>query len=107
MPNGGDRNWIRLCAAVDGFRLRYGRWPTRVRLLPEALQDIRDHILSPADYDRVTRQLRLIPANAGMIAEDDLGGRYDYGSEGFPSAQPDIRAETWFGNPELNPDLGW
>ena len=107
MPNGGDRNWIRFCAAVDGFRLRYGRWPTRVRLFPAALEDIRDHILPPAAYERVVRQVRLVPDEVGMVAEDDLGGRYDYGSEGFPKAEPDIRAHTWFGNPALNPDLGW
>ena len=108
MPNRGDRNWIRFCAAVDGFRLRYGRWPTRVWLFPAALEDIRDHILPPAAYERVACQVRLVPeADAPMIAEDDLGGRYDYGKEGFPSADPDIRAHAWFGDPKLNPDLGW
>jgi len=28
MPNGDDKNWVRLCAALDGFFGRYGRWPT-------------------------------------------------------------------------------
>ena len=34
MPNGADKNFVRLCAALNGFRLRYGKWPTRVVIYP-------------------------------------------------------------------------
>jgi hypothetical protein len=33
MPNGIDKNWMRMCAAINGFRARYQRWLVRVRRL--------------------------------------------------------------------------
>ncbi len=36
MPKGNDRNWLRFCAAIDGFRCVFGRWPVRVRPFPDA-----------------------------------------------------------------------
>jgi len=38
MPNGIDRNWIRLCGAIDGFKMRFGFWPTKV-FLPQIILD--------------------------------------------------------------------
>jgi len=43
MPNGDSKNWIRFCASIDGFRARYGSWPTKVRVpnfFIEELQEI-------------------------------------------------------------------
>ena len=97
MPNGYDANWVRLCAAVDGFRARYGRWPTRVRLFAVALADIRDNLFTSDDFARITEKIALVPDNAGMIAEDDSGARYNYGQEGFPKPRPTPSADEWFG----------
>src|SRR5688572_24138566 len=97
MPNGHDKNWIRLCAALEGFRMRHGRWPTRVRLWPGALADIRDHLLTPEDFAKVAAKLQLIPEDAPMIAEDDTGAMYNYGEEGFPNQRPTPRAIEWLG----------
>jgi hypothetical protein len=101
MPNGEDKNLIRFLAAVDGFRARYNRWPTRVRLFPGALKDL-EHILSPTAFRALTTQLTLVPdPKAAMIAEDDEGGRYHYGQEGFPSMRPKPNAWEWLGSPGL------
>ena len=97
MPNGHDRNWVRVCAAVDGFYIRYGRWPTRVRLFPVTLADIRDHLFTPNDYARITSKVSLVPDEAPVIAEDDSGASYSYGKEGFPKRRPSPSAEEWFG----------
>lgn len=97
MPNGHDKNWIRLCAAIDGFRVRYGRWPTRVRIFPESLADIRDHLFTPDDYAQITSKVALVADQAAMIAEDVQGGSYDYGHEGFPSELPTPSAAEWLG----------
>jgi hypothetical protein len=97
MPNGHDRNWVRVCAAVDGFYIRYNRWPTRVRLFPVALADLRDHLFTPDDYARITSKVSLIPDDAPVIAEDDTGASYNYGKESFPKRRPSLSAEEWFG----------
>jgi hypothetical protein len=39
-----------------------------------------------------------------MIAEDDLGGRYHYGQEGFPPQRPTPNAAHWLGGLEFRSD---
>jgi hypothetical protein len=105
MPNGGDQNWIRLCAAIDGFWLRYKRWPTRIRINPVSLEDLRTHVFRPDIFASIERRLHFSPDDkAGMIAEDETGA-YDYGNEGFPNERPNPDAARWLGNPPLNPGL--
>ena len=86
MHFGSDRNYVRLCGAVDGFRVRYGRWPTTARLWPGCIEVLRG-CLSDAGFAKVEARLRLV--------EDEEGRSYDYGSLGFPPVQPDIPAGEW------------
>jgi hypothetical protein len=65
--------------------------------MPASLADIRDHLLTPSDYARITSKVMLIPDDAPMIAEDDRGGAYSYGHEGFPKERPTLTAEEWLG----------
>lgn len=104
MPNGHDKNWIRLCAAIDGFRSRYGRWPVRVRMHEMSLRDF-DFLFTREDLARISAKAALVPDEAPMIAEDDSGARYNYGEEGFPERAPDIRAAAWLGvRPKPEPE---
>ena len=97
MPNGYDRNWIRLCAAIHGFRDRYGFWPTRVRMSALALEDLRQNVFTPEAMRKIEQQIQLIADEASMVAEDDLGRQYSYGREGFPRGERVVHAETWLG----------
>jgi hypothetical protein len=95
MPNGHDKNWRRLCAAIDGFRARYERWPTRVLVHPRCLADIRDRLLTSEDYESVCGKVSLIEDDGPMIAEDDLGNRFSYGNEEMPKERPTPGASDW------------
>jgi hypothetical protein len=96
MPNGHDRSWVRLCAAVDGFRHRYGRWPTRIRVFPASLGFLRD-LFTDEDFAAITAKVELVPDEAGsMVAEDEDGASYNYGREGFLGARPSPCAAEWF-----------
>jgi hypothetical protein len=97
MPNGHDKNWVRLCAAIDGFRGRYGRWPKRVRLSQQVLTNIRDSLLTPEDFALLGTKVELIADEVPIVAEDDLGGTYNYGREGFPRERSNPRAADWLG----------
>jgi cold shock CspA family protein len=94
VPNGHDKNWVRLCGAIDGFRVRYGRWPTRVRAYPMSLRDF-DFLFTPEDLARIRAKIALVGDDLPMIVEDDSGAQYDYGREGFPVQAPDVRAADW------------
>ena len=105
MPNGDDKNWVRACAAIDGFRSRYGRWPTHVRLFPGALENLRDHVLTPAGFELVMGVVELIADDrAPMVAEDATGASYNYATEGFAERMPDEPTRNWFGNAILRPN---
>ena len=105
MPNGDDASWVRICAAIDGFRARYGRWPVRARLFPEALSGLRDHVLTPQGLALVATVVDLVADDtAPMIAEGAKDESYNYGQEGFP-ARLDEPAREWFGQAILIPDL--
>lgn len=97
MPNGADKNFVRLCAALNGFRLRYGKWPTRVVIHPISLEDLREHVLSSRDFRVVAAKVHLVEGDAGFRAEDDEGNEYHYGEEGFPDEEPTLSARDWLG----------
>jgi hypothetical protein len=97
MPNGADKNFIRLCAAIDGFRICYKAWPKAIRLPEGAIADLRDHVLGPQAFAKVEAKVRLIPDNAFMVAEDGTGRTYEYGEMAFPDQEPDVCTRDWLG----------
>ena len=107
MPNGYDRNWIRLCAAIDGFRSRYNRWPTRIRLFPGILSNLQERVFTPKTFQKIEERIQFVPDEAPIVAEDDQGAQYSYGDEGFSRTEPDVDARTWLGVSPDRPDPGW
>lgn len=78
MPNGIDKNLVRLCVAVDGFRQHFGRWPERVVLPALSRADIRS-LLSADQWAAVEARLGLVAGEATFRAEDDDGNWFQYG----------------------------
>jgi hypothetical protein len=75
MPNGDDATWVRVCASIDGFRTRYGRWPTRVRLFAGALENLRDHVLTPAGFEVVIGIVQLVADDQAPMVADGCNRR--------------------------------
>ena len=96
MPNGHDKNWYRLCGALDGFRSRYGRWPTRVCLPSIIMNDLRN-LFAGRDFLTLTSKLQFVLDDARIVAADEDGGKYSYGDEGFPDHRPNPSAAEWLG----------
>ena len=96
MPNGESKNWIRFCAAIDGFRSRYGKWPTAVRVL-DFFPDELKSVLSGSDHAKLLSKIKVIGDNSPFIAVDESGNAYDYGREGFPNLKLNVRASEWLG----------
>jgi hypothetical protein len=108
MPNGSDKNWVRFCAAIDGFRVLHGRWPKRVRLMPLAFVDLASHILTPLGFALVSSIVELVPDDdVVMVAEDNSGAEYNYGERGFPEGEVNPPTCEWFGAAVMRPDLEW
>ena len=95
MINDEGRNWIRMCAAVDGFRARYGARPTMIKIPSEIIDDLRID-LGDEMFEKVATRVKFIADETGFIAEDNQGRQFDYAQEGFSKGSPDIPAATWF-----------
>lgn len=96
MANGEDKNFIRMMAAINGFRVKYNKWPTHIRTYPGIIEDIENYVLGPESFKLLTNKLKLIKDNDYMmLAEDTEGNKYDYESNGFPEKEPDIQAYIW------------
>lgn len=111
MPNGAEKNWVRMCAAIDGFRARYGRWPKRVRVHPMIFANLVGHVLTPIGFAVVSAVVGIEADTSSepeltLVAVDDDGCAYDYGRDGFPEGFEDQRAQEWFGSAILHHGLG-
>lgn len=100
MPNGIERNWIRFLKVIEGFRVRFGCWPTRLTLPPYII-DYLPKFLTQEEFSKIEEKLELIPDDRLIIAEDNEGRRHDFMKEGFPS-HPDVNPSQWLG---INPLL--
>jgi len=94
MPNAKFNNWVRFCAAIDGFRSRYKRWPESIKV-PKPFPDELERLLSEDELSLLASKIRIIEDNSPYIAKDGAGNSYSYGDEGFSDETPDIRAQDW------------
>ncbi len=95
MPNGEDKNWIRLCAAIDGFKVRFGHWPEEV-CLPQSVINGFDHAdFKPESMSKIREKITLTGKDVPFVAQDAQGNQYCYGDEGFPKRRPKVDAKTW------------
>jgi hypothetical protein len=103
MPNGHDRNLVRLKLAVEGFRTLHGHWPSRVRLEQGYIDDFRG-LLTEQGYRQLVSKLDLVPDwVSGMRAEDDQGASFTYGVDDDPEIPRDVNAGEWLGQLSMKP----
>jgi hypothetical protein len=97
MPNGDDKNWVRLCATLDAFYARFGHWPDRVRIRTECFDLLRDFELGPAAFRGIQEKIELSPEDGiTFIAEGGEGLRLEYDGEHGPFGNP-VPARDWLG----------
>jgi hypothetical protein len=103
MPNGHDRNLVRLLLTVEGFRARYQRWPQRIRFRQGYIDNLQ-HILTEEGFLNLTSKLKLVADDVdGIFAEDDLGGVFSYGQPLSTDGEPDIPVQEWLSDLQQKP----
>ena len=99
MPNGDDKNWIRLCVTINGFRVKYGMWPERVRMSSFMLENLR-HLFHPSTFSVLQSQLPIEKTTEESIEVFDREGRqFTYGD--LTDGDLDISSLEWLG---ISPD---
>jgi hypothetical protein len=91
MPNGIDKNWYRVCGAIDGFRVRYGNWPTKIHLPEGAIE----YLFTKETFAKIEEKLVFVYDDSTYIAEGSPDRSYNLGEDGFPDQLPDISACDW------------
>ncbi len=94
MPNGADRNFVRFISCLGGFRVKFKKWPTKVRLDPSFITELNEE-MTTEDYQKMTKKISIIPDNSNpwdglYIAEDYEGNTYDLMRSGHPSEEVDV-----------------
>ena len=93
MPNGVERDWVRLCGAVHGFYSRYRKWPTHLRVYEGNLQKL----FTPESWAIVNEKIAFVYDGSTHIADDLQGNSYNYGQEGFAEGFDLDFVQDWFG----------
>ena len=90
MPEAMDKNWFQIIVAINGFRARYGQWPTIIRLP----RDVPDTLAEGGLLVKLQQKVKLQFDGSPFIAEDDQGRTYSVLSDGF-LANSDVDARIW------------
>ena len=100
MPNGEDKNWVRLGIAVEGFRARYQKWPETAFISKGLAEDIK-RMFKPLTYEAVLTKLEIVEVEdeAHIELVDKAGNSFKYGEE--RDFEQDEDANSWF---EVTPD---
>jgi hypothetical protein len=78
-----------------------------MRLDPGYIEEFRDSLLAPADFEALQAKIQLVPEpDAPFIAEDGSGQTYSYGAETLHWERNDIDEQEWLGIKAL-PGDGW
>jgi len=75
MPNGIDKNWYRMCSAINGFRLRFHKWPTRIHLPEDTIAPL----FTEESFAKLEEKIIFIYDGSPFVAKDNLGISYNYG----------------------------
>ena len=96
MPNGEDRNWSRLCIAVNGFRARYQKWPETALLSKDMAEDIKG-LFKHLTWEAVLTKLEIVVVDDPYHIElvDKAGNSFKYGEEWDFEQDGDV--DSWFG----------
>jgi hypothetical protein len=95
MPNGVDKNFVRLCIAIDGFRAKFGCWPTKALLADPILENL-ESLFQPATLRRLRKRISLELGDEFAVA-DEHGHVFRYGIDEAPDSDDQPSAMDWLG----------
>ena len=109
MPNGADRNFVRFIRCIETFRIKYNKWPTRVRLDPSFIRELQE-AMSDEDHKKLNDKIMIIPDDSNpydglYIAENDEGDVVDLIRSEFISGDADAIGWLKISWPDYGPDL--
>ena len=93
MPNGVDKNLVRLAIASAEYRRRHGEWPTEARVAPLVLWEY-GYLLDLPNFERLCSRLRLRTTDGAHLAVGGEKGHLVY-EKLDESPTNDLVEEAW------------
>lgn len=93
----------RILITINGFRRRYGSWPTILQVDAVMADALQRETLTPRGWQAIVAKLQIQDAKGTVIAEDENGQVYEYGSESNNPASQDSSADYWLWGCEVWP----
>lgn len=88
---------VRLVEALNGFRTKFGYWPTSVEMEASSIGVLATGCLTPLGFFLVQSKVDLVVGDDGKIlAKGRNGDVFDYGDEGW-RGEHQHDAYTWLG----------
>jgi ADP-ribose pyrophosphatase YjhB (NUDIX family) len=85
----------RIRQAMDGFRARYGKWPTRVLMNGEMVDGLKLDTLTDLGWAMLVSKLEVVRIREGrVIVEGESGDRFEYG-ESYEPVPAGKSADVW------------
>jgi len=89
---------VRVLEAINGFRTKYGIWPTCVEMGAETLSVLAFHHLTPFGLYLLQSKIEVSVGREGTIVAKDNEKTFDYGSEGWQTGNSHRHnASDWLG----------
>ena len=83
-------NFTRVMESIDGFRQKYGRWPTQLVLGKDILYYLKNENLTEEGYKKFSEKFQIIEGNDFDIIAKGLDNKYfDYACEGWDMPKDD------------------
>ena len=101
MPNGYDRNWVRLLIILGRFRAKYGSWPSKILLSKSMLDNLKNDLFTLEAFAKLEEKLEFIVNDDGFGAEDNSGNFISYNESPDSGDKQNINPYEWLG---VSPD---
>ena len=98
MPNGDDKNFVRLRYACSAFRAKYGEWPVEARMHPGILWDLA-RLFEHDDFVALGTRVRLRTRDEMTLSVGSHRGVMDYADvkHELVSEEQMLLVDTWLG----------
>ena len=93
----------RVLETLNGFKDKYGHWPTKLRLPTPAYEALRDKHLTRAGFQALQSKLELLAGeHEHLVAEDEAGLKFDYTKEGWLAGRAPSGSDEWLWRAKLS-----
>lgn len=90
---------VRVIEALNGFRTKFGYWPSVLEMESEAIACLATDLLTPFGFSLLQSRVQIVNAREQKIVAKGMpGDEFDYGEEGWRTeGKHDHDARAWLG----------